>query len=49
MESILLSLSVYHNSGSYNSPPLKERNILVAPHDRSQDPSRVRTEMANQI
>ena len=27
--------------------PLKERNILGAPHDRSQDASRVRTEMAN--
>ena len=27
--------------------PLRERNVLVAPHDRSQDASRIRTEMAN--
>ncbi|WZY89707.1 hypothetical protein YC2023_046442 [Brassica napus] len=30
-KSILLSLFTYHNSGCYNSPPLKERNVLVAP------------------
>lgn len=27
--------------------PLKERNVLVAPHDKSQDASRIRTDMAN--
>ncbi|WZZ78488.1 hypothetical protein YC2023_099060 [Brassica napus] len=48
-KSIILSLFTYHNSGCYNSPPLKERNVLVAPHDRSQDASQVRTEMANQL
>ncbi|WZZ78962.1 hypothetical protein YC2023_099534 [Brassica napus] len=48
-KSILLSLFTYHNSGCYNSPPLKELNVFVAPHDRSQDASQVRTEMANQL
>ncbi|WZZ17652.1 hypothetical protein YC2023_110741 [Brassica napus] len=48
-KSIFLSLSIYHNSGCDNSPPLKERNVLVAPHDRSQDASQVRTEMTNQL
>ncbi|CAN6920681.1 unnamed protein product [Brassica oleracea] len=47
-KSILLSLSIYHNSGCYNSLTLKERNILVAPHDRSQDASQV-SETANQL
>ncbi|WZZ23653.1 hypothetical protein YC2023_007054 [Brassica napus] len=46
-KSIMLSLFTYHNSGCYNSPPLKERNVLVAAHDRSQDASQVSTEMAN--
>ena len=29
--------------------PPKERNVLVAPNDRSQDDSRIRTEMTNQL
>ena len=38
---------IYQKLGCYNSPPLIERNAPVAHHDRSQDASRVRTEMAN--
>ena len=44
---ILLSFSIYHKPGCYNSPPLIECNTLVALHDKSQNTSRVRTEMAN--
>ncbi|WZZ47570.1 hypothetical protein YC2023_043829 [Brassica napus] len=39
-KSILLSPFIYHNSGCYHSSPFKERNVLVAIHDRSQDTSR---------
>ncbi|WZZ03627.1 LOW QUALITY PROTEIN: hypothetical protein YC2023_089548 [Brassica napus] len=45
----LKSFPIYHNSGCYNSPPLKEHNVLVASHDRFQDAFQNRTEMANQL
>ena len=46
-KTVLLSISIYHNSGCYNSLLLKEHNVLVALHDRSQDASQIGTEMAN--
>ena len=33
----------------YNSLPLKEHNVFVAFHGRSQDATRIKTEMANQL
>ena len=43
----LKSFSIYHNSGCYNWPSLKEHNVLVTPRDKFQDAFRVITEMVN--